>query len=70
MYVLGIMLEKYEVLKKLDSVLVTNKEFDNVIVWNERINPTQRKKLRTLVPEKARRPPPKDDEENKQNTAS
>lgn len=37
MYVLGMMFEKYETLKKLDSVLVTRKEFDHVIVWNERL---------------------------------
>lgn len=37
LYVLGIMYRKYETLKKLDSVLITRKEFDGVIVWNERL---------------------------------
>lgn len=37
LYVLGMMYEKYETLKKLDSVVVTRKEFDGVIVWNERL---------------------------------
>jgi len=42
LYVLGMMYEKYETLKKLDSVLITRKEFDNVIVWNERLYATKR----------------------------
>lgn len=45
------MYEKYESLKKLDSVLITRKEFDNVIVWNERLFATKRTKLRKLKPE-------------------
>jgi hypothetical protein len=35
LFVLGIMFRKHETLKKLDTVLVTSKEFDNVLVWNE-----------------------------------
>lgn len=42
LYVLGMMYEKYETLKKLDSVLITRKEFDNVIVWNERLYATKK----------------------------
>jgi Leucine-rich repeat (LRR) protein len=42
LYVLGMMYEKYETLKKLDSVLITRKEFDNVIVWNERLYVTRK----------------------------
>jgi len=42
LYVLGMMYEKYETLKKLDSVLITRKEFDNVIVWNERLFATKK----------------------------
>jgi hypothetical protein len=37
-FVLGMLYEKYESLKKLDTVVITRKEFDNVIVWNERLN--------------------------------
>lgn len=42
LYVLGMMYEKYETLKKLDSVLITRKEFDSVIVWNERLFASQK----------------------------
>lgn len=59
------MYEKYETLKKLDSVLVTGKEFDGVIVWNERLYAGQRKKLKKLKPENIKAPPEKIDEENK-----
>jgi hypothetical protein len=45
------MYEKYETLKKLDSVLITRKEFDSVIVWNERLYETRKGKLRKLKPE-------------------
>lgn len=61
------MYEKYETLKKLDSVLITRKEFDNVIVWNERLFANQRKKLKKLVPENIKDVPKKEEEENKQN---
>ena len=32
------MYSKYETLKKMDSVIISKIEFDNVIVWNERLN--------------------------------
>jgi hypothetical protein len=60
------MYSKYETLKKLDSVLVTRKEFDNVIVWNERLFEGQTKKLKKLKPENVKKPPEKEDEESKQ----
>jgi hypothetical protein len=65
LYVLGMMYEKYEALKKLDSVLITRKEFDNVIVWNERLFATRRTKLRKIVVENAKKPPEKKEEETK-----
>lgn len=37
LYVLGIMFSKYETLKKFDTVIITKTEFDNVLVWNERL---------------------------------
>ena len=37
LYVLGLMYEKYETLKKLDSVIITKNEFDSSLVWNERL---------------------------------
>ena len=48
MFVLGIMYTKFETLKKLDSVLITRKEFDSVIVWNERLYASKKNKLRRL----------------------
>ena len=70
LYVLGIMYSKYETLKKLDSVLITRKEFDSVIVWNERLFAKQRSKLRRLQPENVKLPPEKKEDETKagQNT--
>lgn len=59
------MYEKYETLKKLDSVLITRKEFDNVIVWNERLFATKRTKLRKLKPENVKAPPEKKEDESK-----
>ena len=37
LYVLGIMFKQYESLRKLDSVIISKNEFDNVLVWNERL---------------------------------
>ena len=52
LWILGMMYEKHETLKKLDNVLVTRKEFDTVIVWNERLFESQKQKgLRKLKPE-------------------
>ena len=62
---LGLMYEKYETLKKLDSVVVTRKEFDTVIVWNERINASKKRRLKKLVPENIKPVPIKEDEEAK-----
>jgi len=59
------MYEKYETLKKLDSVLITRKEFDTVIVWNERLYQSRRGKLRKLKPENVKAPPEKKEDENK-----
>ena len=65
LYVLGVMFKNYETLKKLDSVVITRKEFDGVIVWNEMLFANQTKKLKKLKPENAKRPPEKVEEENK-----
>ena len=64
------MFEKYETLKKLDSVLVTRKEFDNVIVWNERLYASKRSKLKKLKPDNIKAPPKIEEEESKQQTAN
>ena len=63
LYVLGMMYEKYETFKKLDTVVVTNKEFDNVIVWNERLVANSRRKLKKLRPDNVKPVPKKKEEE-------
>ena len=63
MYVLGLLYKHYETLKKMDTVLITNKEMDNIIVWNEYINAKKAGKLKKLVPENIKKPPEKEDEE-------
>lgn len=65
LFVLGMMYEKYEALKKLDSVLITRKEFDNVIVWNERLYASKKTKLKKLKPENPKAPPERKEEESK-----
>ena len=45
MWVLGMMYEKSETLRRFDQVLITKREFDNVIVWNEYIHAQDTKKL-------------------------
>lgn len=47
-FVLGMMYTNFETLRKLDSVVVTNKEMDNIIVWNEHLNKKQSKNLKRL----------------------
>lgn len=37
MYVLGIMYKRCETLKKLDSTVITGTEYDNMVVWNQRL---------------------------------
>ena len=68
LYVLGMLYEKSS-LKKLDSVLITRKEFDTVIVWNERLYKSRKNKLKKLVPENVKQPPKKEEEEGKQQAA-
>jgi len=50
MWVLGIMYLQSESLKKLDQVVITRKEYDAVIVWNECLNP--RANWKKIKPEK------------------
>jgi ribosomal protein S24E len=60
------MYEKHETLKKFDNVLITRKEFDNVIVWNERLFVSKKEKLKRLKPANVKEVPKKQEEENKQ----
>ena len=65
LYVLGMMFSKFETLRKLDSVIITKLEFDNVYVWNE--NSSNLKRLRKLRIENPRQPPAKEEDENAKN---
>ena len=73
LYVLGLMYSKYETLKRFDTVVISRKEFDNVLVWNERLFACMQKKLKRLKPAQAKKPPVKEEDENTKtglNTAS
>lgn len=63
LYVIGCILEKNANLKKFDTVLITKKERDAVIVWNTRLNSKKRSKLKIAEP---RQPPAKEEEEGKE----
>ena len=73
LYVLGIMFDLSEKpqgfpqsqLKKLDSVIISNNEFDNVIVWNERLFAGMKQRLRRLRPNDPKKPPAKEEDETK-----
>lgn len=70
LYVLGIMFSKSETLRKLDSVIISNVEFDNVIVWNERLFKTLKEKYKKLRPADPKKPPAKEEDENAKPGAS
>ena len=37
MYILGLLYKERETLRKLDSTVITNAEYDNAVVWNQRL---------------------------------
>ena len=61
------MFNKYETLKKFDTVIITKTEFDNVLVWNERLYQGMQTKLRRLKPAEPKKPPAKEEDENAKN---
>ena len=63
------MFSKYETLKKFDTVIITKTEFDNVLVWNERLYACMQGKLRRLKPAEPKKPPAKEEDENAKNGA-
>lgn len=67
LWILGVMYTHNENLRRLDQVVVTNREFDKVLVWKERIFQTKSKRLKTFKPEVDKKPPapPKNEEEEK-----
>lgn len=67
LWVLGVMYTYNENLRRLDQVLVTNREFDKVLVWKEHIFKSKSKRLKKLEPTVSKKPPapPKNEEEEK-----
>ena len=71
MYVLGVMYANdNQNLRRLDQVLVTNREYDNVLVWQERLYPKNFNKLKKLVPANYKPPPEKKVEEDDKKAAN
>lgn len=70
LWVLGVMYTRNENLRRLDQVIVTNREFDKVLVWKERIFAQKSRRLKTLKPDVLKQPPapPKTEEEEKKQT--
>lgn len=71
MWVLGVMYTENENLRRLDQVLVTNREFDKVLVFKERIFTGKYKRLKTIRPVVEKKVPalPKSEEEEKKQNA-
>jgi hypothetical protein len=66
LYVLGLMFSQYETLRKLDTVIISKTEFDNVLVWNERLFASMHAKpgrLRKLRPKNPKPVPAKEEDE-------
>lgn len=72
LWVLGVMYTNSENLRKLDQVVVTNREFDKVLVWKERVFATKFKRMKKLEPmvKKTAPLPPKNEEEEKKQSNS
>ena len=51
-------------------MLVTNREYDNVLVWQERLYPKNFNKLKKLVPANYKPPPEKKVEEDDKKAAN
>ena len=67
LWVLGVMYTYNENLRRLDQVVVTNREFDKVLVWKERIFSGKYKRLKQFKPavQKSAPAPPKNEDEEK-----
>ena len=64
LYVLALMYQKNENLRKLDTVIITNQEFDSVLVWKN-LKKGVLHHVKTLkITNQKRKPPPKEVEEN------
>ena len=73
LYVLGVMYaNENQNLRRLDQVLVTNREYDTVLVWSERLvkGNFSKNRLKKMVPENVKLPPePKVEEDDKKQAA-
>ena len=60
-------------MRRFDQVLITKREFDNVIVWNEYIMASKATKLKKLKPNEKNirnRPPEKEEKTEEEKKAS
>jgi hypothetical protein len=67
LYVLGMMFSKFETLRKLDTLIITKLEFDNVIVFNEN---NKNKKMAKLKTDNIKKPPVKEEDDNAKNAGT
>lgn len=67
LWVLGVMYTFNENLRRLDQVLVTNREFDKVLVWKENIFSGKYRRLKQFKPAVEKKVPalPKNEDEEK-----
>jgi Leucine-rich repeat (LRR) protein len=63
LWVLGVMYEYTEELRRLDQVLVTNREYDKVLVWRN-LHIKEQKKLKNLKIQQPKKPPQQKTEED------
>mmetsp|Transcript_19814 Transcript_19814/g.22122 ORF Transcript_19814/g.22122 Transcript_19814/m.22122 type:complete len:164 (-) Transcript_19814:14-505(-) len=61
LYVIGIMYSQHLNFKKLDSVIITNKEDEESYVWNENLH-GRRKRFPKLEDSKIKKPPQKEED--------
>lgn len=66
LFVLGIMFQRHEILRKLDSVYITKKEFESQYLWNNKLQKKNinYKRLMPSDPTYPKKPPVKEEEEN------
>ena len=61
LYIIGIMYSKHLTLKKLDSVIITNREDEEAYVWNQHLH-SRAKKFPKLEESKIKKPPHKEED--------
>ena len=69
MYALGMLYENSENLRRLDQVLITNREFDKVLAFKMAVQKKSFINLKQKKPQNATKPPAlKQDDDDKKNT--